>query len=634
MKLHETYRFSNAFGALVLLLQLQCFAFSKHQTRNYNANQLASMNADEKIMIAEPEVDRALEENILFDFSEIEHSINATIITDDEISGNQSEEPPNDTTSLPFSGSTFFIPVETTINLQLVNTPTLMDQDQLNAFREITVGILSFYLLRGTFLPSMIETEGIEVDIIGQTRSTMVQLATGQALQPRNDGIPEPLYVSLRIAARIYEEDIEDANLRFDKALGDIFAEKEGEYVEALILKDGDYFRLLNEANIVAEITADIIPYDEAIDVAENGTKGEGEGSNQNKEEDQKADDVPFQDPEPNSSNKETKDAEDGEIQGGTLPLGPIIGIAISGCILLVLVVVLVLRKRGRNMSSNDAGPKIPSPRKKKMWSNYGELQDPVDSIVSENLLSSDRISSDQKSYVCSNDDLESQAMYSYNPSGTASISTNGRNVKILPSQSYNFDNMSYAFSLEPGIEASIVEGVNPSDRSDFFRNKPNGSDLPVQEIPHVRMSTDEKPMDVDRMKTNAQKTEGEYVMYDHFGNTQIEREPSDLKLTESELQMLPSNLRGSSVESELKFVTRDVMVPAGKLGIVIDTSLEGPVVHSVKKDSYLYGRMFPGDIIVAIDNVDTRTMSASAVTALMGKTSTQRRNLTVQRAA
>ena len=252
MKLHETYRLSNAFGALVLLLQLHCFVFSKHQTRNYNANHLASMNVDEKSMLAKTEVGRDLEENILFDFSEIEHSINATIITDDEISGNQSEEPPNDTTSLPFSGSTFFIPVETTINLQLVNTPTLMDQDQLNAFREITVGILSFYLLRGTFLPSMIETEGIEVDIIGQTRSTMVQLVTGQALQPRNDGIPEPLYVSLRIAARIYEEDIEDANLRFDKALGDIFAEKEGEYVEALKLKDGDYFGLLNEANLVA----------------------------------------------------------------------------------------------------------------------------------------------------------------------------------------------------------------------------------------------------------------------------------------------------------------------------------------------------------------------------------------------
>lgn len=67
-----------------------------------------------------------------------------------------------------------------------------------------------------------------------------------------------------------------------------------------------------------------------------------------------------------------------------------------------------------------------------------------------------------------------------------------------------------------------------------------------------------------------------------------------------------------------------------GKLGIVIDTTLEGPVVHQVNPKSPLQGLMFPGDIIVAVDDVDTRAMTASAITALMVRTSAVRRTLTV----
>ncbi len=652
--LKTSCRSANAFAALMLLLQLQCFAFSKNETRVFvdhtlvpeNGNNLELMNQDQESMTPKPENTQALEENTQFDFSEIEQSINATIIFDDEISGNQSEELQDEATSLPNSGSTvpFFIPVETTINLQLVNTPTLMGQDQLDAFHEITVGTLSFYLFRGTFLPLIIESERIEVEVIRQTRSTMVQLAgPGLALQPRFDGIPEPLYVSLRISAKIYEEDIEDADLRFHKTIGDIFTEKETEYVDSLKLMDSDYFMELDEANIITEITADIIPYDEVFGVVEAGNQNEEE------EEDQKSLDMSSKDPESISSIQdtskdpesissiqETKDAgRDDEIQGGALPLGPVIGIAISGVILLILVGVVIVRKRGKKKKSNDLGPIVSSPRKKKLWSQYDGLEDPADSVANENLLSRNLASSDQKSYVGSNDDLESQAMYSYNPSGIASVSTNAGNVNIHPNQSYNFDNMSYAYSLEPGIEASIIGGMSTSGQSDYFKNKPNSSDLPVQEIPQVRMSSNEKLVNVDRMKSNSQKKEVEqFVMYDHFGNTQIEREPSDLKLTESELQMLPSNLRGSSVESGIKVETRDVSVPPGKLGIVIDTSIEGPVIHSVKRGSYLYGRIFPGDIIVAIDNVDTRAMTAAEITTLMGKNAKKHRNLTVQRAS
>lgn len=69
----------------------------------------------------------------------------------------------------------------------------------------------------------------------------------------------------------------------------------------------------------------------------------------------------------------------------------------------------------------------------------------------------------------------------------------------------------------------------------------------------------------------------------------------------------------------------RTVIAPAGKLGLIVDTTSEGPIVHKLKPDSPMEGLLFPGDIIVSIDNVDTKAMSA-----IMINTATQKRTLTV----
>jgi PDZ domain-containing secreted protein len=76
--------------------------------------------------------------------------------------------------------------------------------------------------------------------------------------------------------------------------------------------------------------------------------------------------------------------------------------------------------------------------------------------------------------------------------------------------------------------------------------------------------------------------------------------------------------------------VSRDVIVPAGRLGIVVATTVEGPVVHKVNVNSPLQGFISPGDIIVAIDDFDTRSMTASEITAIMAKTADKERKLTV----
>jgi len=78
------------------------------------------------------------------------------------------------------------------------------------------------------------------------------------------------------------------------------------------------------------------------------------------------------------------------------------------------------------------------------------------------------------------------------------------------------------------------------------------------------------------------------------------------------------------------KVYQRDCVAPPGKLGVVIDTTKHGPVVHMVKEGSPLEHVVFPGDKILSIDEVDTRGMTASGVTRVMAKKMHNQRTITV----
>lgn len=67
-----------------------------------------------------------------------------------------------------------------------------------------------------------------------------------------------------------------------------------------------------------------------------------------------------------------------------------------------------------------------------------------------------------------------------------------------------------------------------------------------------------------------------------------------------------------------------DVFAPSGPLGIVVDTTKDGPVVHSMKPTSPLLGLISGGDLIVGLDDMDTRSMTAATLTRLMAKRSHQ----------
>ena len=77
-----------------------------------------------------------------------------------------------------------------------------------------------------------------------------------------------------------------------------------------------------------------------------------------------------------------------------------------------------------------------------------------------------------------------------------------------------------------------------------------------------------------------------------------------------------------------------DVFAPPGKVGFVIDTPNDGaPLVHAVKDTSPLKDHLRIGDKLVAVDDVDVRTMTATKVSKLLSRKSEQpSRKLTIIR--
>jgi len=428
-----------------------------------------------------------------------------------------------------------------------------------------------------------------------------------------------------------YTTESEQENLDFDEEVKKIFIEREAEYLESLKFVDGDFFSLLENANIILENETN-------IDENSGGNTDEGEGLGN----------LPFKDvfDEPLENGYSSGDSIQ-QSNSGDLSLGVTIGVAIGAVFLLIIIAVLTyyicVKKSGVEKSADNR--KYPSPQKTK-WTRFGGTDDPLDSVAEQNLLRSQQPSNDKNrsqaestsDVASSTDDVESQGIYSYNQShaSSGSVYTNGGNPKLHLGN----DSMSYAYSLEPGIEPSVVGSVNTNDRSSLS-NQDNVSGIPIFEIPQVNLASGKNTGN----ETAAHNKED--IDFDRFGNTQIETVPSELKLTKSELEMLPSNLRSSDDEDDRdennniaflggrsidEMIIEKVLAPAGKLGLVIDTTIEGPVVHSVKQGSDLSGKMFPGDIIIAIDKMDTRAMSASAITAVMVKTANQTRILTVRR--
>ena len=94
---------------------------------------------------------------------------------------------------------------------------------------------------------------------------------------------------------------------------------------------------------------------------------------------------------------------------------------------------------------------------------------------------------------------------------------------------------------------------------------------------------------------------------------------PNDKKLRDREKP------RGVSA-----IVCRDCFAPPGKLRIVIHSTKDGPAIHTVKAGSSLTGHVFPGDLIISVDDVDTRSFTAEQVMKMMTARNKYQRKITV----
>jgi hypothetical protein len=94
-----------------------------------------------------------------------------------------------------------------------------------------------------------------------------------------------------------------------------------------------------------------------------------------------------------------------------------------------------------------------------------------------------------------------------------------------------------------------------------------------------------------------------------------------------SNSEVYSSNVEDSVMSS---IVCRDCYAPPGKLHIVIHSTKDGPAVHSVKQGSSLEGHVFPGDLIISVDDVDSRTFTAEHVMKMMAAKNDKERKITV----
>eukprot|EP00536_Pseudo-nitzschia_multiseries_P014138 jgi/Psemu1/310660/fgenesh1_kg.662_\ len=162
------------------------------------------------------------------------------------------------------------------------------------------------------------------------------------------------------------------------------------------------------------------------------------------------------------------------------------------------------------------------------------------------------------------------------------------------------------------GIETIL--GAKSRDSSDDEKSQVSTSFLQSRSIfsPNMRKSRNSP--------TNESQTYG-------FGkvNVQVQGQDARSETSHSTLGARPRENQ-ISLSSVMRRAGRyDVYAPSGPIGIVVDTSKDGPSVHSIKPTSPMLGLISPGDLIVALDGEDTRKMTAAALTRLMSLKSRQK---------
>ena len=149
--------------------------------------------------------------------------------------------------------------------------------------------------------------------------------------------------------------------------------------------------------------------------------------------------------------------------------------------------------------------------------------------------------------------------------------------------------NMSYAYSLEDGILQSASH--DNGSLSSYSATYENGESPIPAEIPNVS------------------------------SNPSVGDSKND---DDDELDV------GKSWSPSSTSIVREITAPPGKLGVVLNTSEKGPVVQSVAPGSPLEGMVWPGDVVISIDGIKARKMSAASMMEYMKTNLHKSRKLTM----
>jgi len=191
----------------------------------------------------------------------------------------------------------------------------------------------------------------------------------------------------------------------------------------------------------------------------------------------------------------------------------------------------------------------------------------------------------------------------------------------------YSHDSMSYqsfGYSLESGVRSrsSLKSSDNESQEGeplqiDLYGLKESSSYVPGNQTSALEVSMTSPASNYSGL-TNEFSKAGEEDIKNQSMNTNIAVGSST-----------PTGSRGNELNNAPKY-RRVCMAPPGRLGVVIDTTKRGTVIHQVKSGSPLENVVFAGDQIIKIDEFDTNGMTASAVTKIMATKMDQKRKITV----
>jgi len=83
------------------------------------------------------------------------------------------------------------------------------------------------------------------------------------------------------------------------------------------------------------------------------------------------------------------------------------------------------------------------------------------------------------------------------------------------------------------------------------------------------------------------------------------------------------------SLATAMSITVRDVHVPPGKLDVDIASTKDGPVISCIR-DELLHDHFNVGDLIMAVDDRDTRSLSAEQMASTLSSRSGFQRKITL----